>query len=98
MKKLHFESAAQFETLFENQNREVTDAIVKGIEKAMEGNKKSADLFIITFDKSEHMYEISLPQPHWIVSLESALQYYTDNKCTDEAIDCWKLLECAKVW
>mgnify|MGYP001239502876 FL=1 len=98
MKKLHFESASEFERLFQNQNREVTDAIVNGIERAMEANVKTADLFTITFDKSEHMYDISLPQKHWVVSLESALEFYTDNKCTDEAIDCWKLLECAKVW
>ena len=43
MVRLHFDTADQFEGLFKQKSRKVTDAMVLGIEKAMLENKKSAD-------------------------------------------------------
>ena len=98
MKKLHFTSSEQFEVLFKKKTTEVTDAIVEGIEKAVAGRKKSADLFEITFDGIEMMYEIALPQAEWENALQSCLDYYHDLNKTDECIDTWKLLEIVKTF
>ena len=98
MKKLHFESTEQFATLFKSKTKEVTDAIVEGIELGMGNSKKSALLFEITFEEGEMMYEISLPASQWPSALQKCLDHYHELGLTDEQIDTWKLLEAAKVW
>tara|TARA_R110000868_G_scaffold157092_1_gene384188 strand:+ start:255 stop:551 length:297 start_codon:yes stop_codon:yes gene_type:complete len=98
MVKLNFENTHEFETLFQNKSIEVTKAIALGIEQAMQSNKKTAMLFEITFKSAERMFEISLPRSQWVQALESCLQHFHDLRMSDEAIDCWKLLEAAKVW
>lgn len=98
MTKLHFQTSEEFETLFTNQSKKVTDAIVLGIEKAMQENKRSALLFEITFEQAERAFEISLPQIEWVRALESCLAHYHTLELADEAIDTWKLLEAAKSW
>ena len=50
MVRLHFRDTKDFEGLFKNKKRNVTDGIVSGIEEAMKHNKKSAPLFQLTFD------------------------------------------------
>ena len=49
MVKLHFNSTDEFEVLFKRKTLSVTRSIIQGIEKAMQGNKRSAELFEITF-------------------------------------------------
>lgn len=98
MVKLHFESPAEFETLFKKQTIKVTDAIVSGIQSAMQNGKRSAPLFEITFKDVDNLYEISLPQSQWANALEKCLEHYHKEEMSDEAIDTWKLLEAAKVW
>jgi len=98
MKKLHFENTNEFETLFKNKKVEITNAIVNGIEKAMQKNKKSALLFEITFEDADTMFEISLPKSQWKQALDECLKHYHRLEMSDEAIDCWKLLELTKVW
>ena len=98
MVKLHFKSTDEFEGLFKRKTLSVTRSIVKGIESAMSGNKRSAPLFEITFDDAETMFEISLPQSQWVISLESCLDHLHAESLGDEEIDCWKLLEAAKAW
>lgn len=99
MVKLHFSTTEEFEGLFKSKTLAVTRAIIQGIEEAMQGNKRSACLFEVTFEEAEMAYEISLPQNQWTIALESCLKHLhrTDNT-SDEQIECWKLLEAAKSW
>ena len=62
MVKLHFNSTDEFEVLFKRKTVSVTRSIIQGIEKAMQGNKRSAELFEITFEGADNMFEIALPQ------------------------------------
>ena len=98
MVKLHFNSTDEFDTLFKSKTRGVTDSIYSGIEEAMQGNKRTAMLFQITFEDADTMYEISLPQSQWVNALEKCLEHYHALDLTDQQIDCWKLLEAAKAW
>jgi hypothetical protein len=98
MTRLHFENTAEFETLFSNKKKNVTDAIVSGIEKAMQSNRRSALLFEVSFENADKMFEISLPISQWQQALNSALEHYHQLELSDEAIDTWKLLEAVKVW
>lgn len=98
MVKLHFTSTDEFEGLFKRKNLSVTRSIVQGIEEAMQGNKRTALLFEITFEDADTMYEISLPESQWTIALESCLEHLHAQNLADEAIDCWKLLEVAKSW
>lgn len=98
MVRLHFDRADQFEGLFKQKTRKVTDAMVLGIEKAMLENKKSADIFQITFGKEEVAFDISIVRSEWKHALQSCLDHYHSLNLSDEQIDTWKLLEAAKSW
>jgi len=98
MIKLHFKDTKQFEVLFKKHTKHTTDAIVKGIEEAMMSNRRRADIFQVSFDDVEVIYEISLPQSQWVTSLEQCLEFYHSKEESDTAIDTWKLLEAVKVW
>ena len=103
MVKLHFKNTSEFEGIFKRTNMKVTDAIVLGIEKAMQSAQTSAMLFSITFDDVDTSYEISLPKKEWIGALESCLKFYheyekQDEETSNKQIDTWKLLEAARVW
>ena len=98
MVKLHFKNTDKFEILFRSKTLKVTDAIVSGIEKAMQANKKQANLFEITFEEIETAYEISLNRSEWTNALENCLDHYHSLELADQQIETWKLLEAAKVW
>jgi hypothetical protein len=94
--KLHFETTEEFEQLFKSKTLSVTNAIYIGIEEAVIKNRKSANLFQITFEQADMMYDISLPSSQWVSALEKCLEHYHKEELADEAIDCWKLLEAVK--
>ena len=96
MVRLHFDTADEFEGLFKQKSRKVTDAMVLGIEKAMLENKKSADIFQITFGEEEVAFDISIVRSEWKHALQSCLDHLHHENLTDEQIDCWKLLELVK--
>ena len=98
MIKLHFTTTDQFQDLFKTKTLSVTRGIIQGIEKAMQNGSKTAPLFEITFDQVDMMYEISLPRSQWQPALENCLEHLHAESLADEEIDCWKLLEAAKVW
>lgn len=98
MVKLHFNSTDEFEGLFKSKSLSVTRSIIQGIEGAMQNNERTANLFQITFDQADMMYEISLPKSQWVTALESCLEHLHAQNLADEEIDCWKLLEAAKSW
>ena len=91
MRKLHFENTHEFETLFKSKNQEITDAIVEGIQEAINSKKKSAHLFEITFDEADMSYEISLPSSQWNTALTSCLEHYEQLQESDKAIDTYLL-------
>lgn len=96
--KLHFNTTKDFDVLFKSKTLAVTRTIVQSIEETMNTNTRSALLFEITFEDADNMYEISLPQSQWTIALESCLAHLHKEGTPDEQIDCWKLLEAAKVW
>ena len=99
MKKIQFENAAEFETLFKRKTEEVTDAIVESIEQAITDRKKVADLFEVSFVNVKEAFIISLNRSQWVTALNSCLDHYHENSSDpDKAIDTWKLLEIAKVY
>jgi len=98
MIKLHFKNTDKFEILFRSRTLKVTDAIVSGIEQAMQDNKKQANLFEITFEEVETAYEVSLNRSEWQSALENCLDHYHSLEMADQQIETWKLLEAAKVW
>lgn len=97
MKKLHFNSTEEFESLFKREDKSVTDSIVRAIELAIVDKKRTAKIFEITFLSYEEQYEISLPKSQWAHALQSCLDFYHKHESVDEAIDTWKLLELVKV-
>ena len=96
MVSLHFNSTEEFEVLFKSKSLSVTRSIYSGIEKAVMGNKRTADLFQITFEDIDMLYEISLPKSQWAPALEKCLEHFHVEELADEQIDCWKLLEAVK--
>ena len=96
--KLHFNSVKEFDVLFKHKTLAVTRSIIQSIEGTMKTNKRSALLFEITFEDADCMYEISLPVSQWTTALESCLAHLHKEGLADEQIDCWKVLEAAKVW
>jgi hypothetical protein len=96
---LHFESTEDFEKAFKQKNKKVTDAIVLSIREAMQFNKPAADLFKISFEGVETLYEMTLPQDQWSTALDAALKHYHQIEgCEDECIDTWQLLQDVKAW
>tara|TARA_B100000497_G_scaffold12632_1_gene14406 strand:- start:667 stop:969 length:303 start_codon:yes stop_codon:yes gene_type:complete len=98
MKKLHFENTDEFERVFKAKDEEVTDAMVEGINEAFSYQKKSAELFEITFQDIDIVYEITLPSTQWEVALETCLNHYRDLEQSDKAIDVYLLQKGIRQW
>ena len=98
MKKLHFQTPEDFENVFRSQSIELTDSIVESIEEAMQSNKRSAYIFLISFEDTDIEYEINLGASQWVKALSKCLEHYHKAHLHDKAIDTWKLQEAAKVW
>lgn len=98
MKKLHFENTDEFERVFKAKDEEVTDAMVEGITEAFSFQKKSAELFEITFQDIDLVYEITLPSTQWEIALETCLNHYRDLEQSDKAIDVYLLQKGIRQW
>jgi len=98
MKKLHFENTDEFERVFKAKDEEVTDAMVEGINEAFSFQKKSAELFEITFKDIDIVYEITLPSTQWEVALETCLNHYRELEQSDKAIDVYLLQKGIRQW
>ena len=98
MRKLHFENTDEFERVFKATDEEVTDAMVEGIQEAFTYQKKSAELFEITFENAELVYEITLPSTQWELALETCLNHYRDLEASDKAIDTYLLQKDIRKW
>lgn len=98
MKKLHFENTDEFERVFKATDEEVTDAMVEGIQEAFTYQKKSAELFEVTFEDADLVYEITLPSTQWELALETCLNHYRDLELSDKAIDTYLLQKDIRKW
>ena len=98
MKKLHFENTDEFERVFKAKDEEVTDAMVEGITEAFSFQKKSAELFEITFQDIDIVYEITLPSTQWEIALETCLNHYRNLEQSDKAIDVYLLQKGIRQW
>mgnify|MGYP000214007073 FL=1 len=98
MKKLHFENTDEFERVFKAKDEEVTDAMVEGIQEAFSFQKKSAQLFEITFKDADIVYDISLPSTQWEIALETCLEHYREMDLADKAIDTYLLQKDIRKW
>jgi|TARA_R100000030_G_scaffold71676_1_gene55214 hypothetical protein len=98
MKKMKFESTDEFERVFKTHDKEITDAIVLGIEEAYKFHKKTANLFEISFDEAELVYEISLPSNQWEIALESCMDHYRNIGEIDSSIDVYLLQKEVRKW
>ena len=96
---IKFESEEAFkQTLIKDKTKEVTDCIVQGISKAMQDGRRSADIFTVYIEDTGVEYEISLPSKAWVNTLQECLDTYYEMDLPDDQIDCWKLMEAARVW
>ena len=98
MRKLHFENTDEFERVFKATDEEVTDAMVEGIQEAFTYQKKSAELFEITFEDADLVYEITLPSTQWELALETCLNHYRELEASDKAIDTYLLQKDIRKW
>ena len=98
MKKLHFENTNEFERVFKAEDETITDAMVEGIQKAFSFHKKSAELFEITFQDADIVYEITLPSSQWELALETCLNHYQSLSLADKAIDTYLLQKDIRKW
>tara|TARA_R110000803_G_scaffold170484_1_gene233477 strand:+ start:844 stop:1146 length:303 start_codon:yes stop_codon:yes gene_type:complete len=98
MKKMHFNSTAEFERVFKSTDQEITDAMVEGIQEAFTYQKKSAQLFEISFEDVDIVYEITLPSKQWELALETCLNHYQDLGLADPAIDTYLLQKDIRKW
>lgn len=98
MKKMQFENTDEFERVFKKHDKEITDAIVEAINEAYQSQKKSAQLFEVSFVDAELVYEISLPSTQWELALESCMDHYRDIGETDSSIDVYLLQKEVRKW
>lgn len=98
MKKMQFENTDEFERVFKNTDKEITDAIYQGIIEAYNSKKKSANLFEISFKDAELVYEITLPSNQWELALESCMDHYRNIDETNSSIDVYLLQKEVRKW
>ena len=95
---LNIENTDEFERVFKAKDEEVTDAMVEGIQEAFSFQKKSAQLFEITFKDADIVYDISLPSTQWEIALETCLEHYREMDLADKAIDTYLLQKDIRKW
>ena len=98
MKKMQFENTDEFERVFKTHDKEITDAIVEAINEAYQFQKKTAQLFEVSFVDAELVYEISLPSNQWEIALESCMDHYRNIGETDSSIDVYLLQKEVRKW
>jgi len=98
MKKLLFISTEEFSEYFKGKSPELTNAIVHAIREAFMFHKKSADVFQISFEENDNVFEISLPSKEWVTALENCLRHYEEWEMGDDAIDTYLLIKEIKLW
>jgi hypothetical protein len=96
--KLHFKNTDEFEKVFKVKDESITDAIVEGVQEAVSFQKKTAQLFEISFEEVDIAYEISLPSSQWEIALENCLNHYREIEESDKAIDTYLLQKEVRKW
>jgi hypothetical protein len=98
MKQLSFRTPDEFSEFFKAKNPELTNTISNAIREAMSFNKKTAQLFEISFEGVDTVFEISLTKNQWVVALENCLSHYEEWQMGDDAIDTYLLIKDVKAW
>ena len=99
MRELKFNNTDEFRELFSEQSKDVTDYIVSGIAEALKFQKKSANLFAISFEEEDgYTFEITLPRSQWKQALNKCMNNYQEWDMGDEQIDVFLLLKELKKW
>ena len=98
MKKLHFQNTSEFERVFKTKDKIITDSIVSAINEAYQFQKKTANLFQVSFEDVEIAYDIDLPSTQWEIALESCLEHYREKGESDLAIDTYLLQKEVRKW
>jgi len=93
MRKIKFKNTDEFERVFKQQDQEITDSIYESIEEASQLKKRTANLFEISFENVEVVYNISLPLSQWETALQTCLDLYTNSNEPDKAIDTYLLMK-----
>ena len=96
MKRFTFDEVTDFDTFFSGNNPEVTDAIVSGIQEAIEESKDSADCFELGFHEEDDFFVISLPKSEWNQALSACMKKYEDAEKYNDVIDTYNLLKTIK--
>ena len=91
MRKIKFTNTDEFERVFKKQDQDITDSIYESIQEAHQANKRTANLFEISFEDVDLIYDISLPISQWETALQSCLDIYTKLNESDKAIDTYLL-------
>lgn len=90
---LTFETIDEFQKLFKEKNLEITEHIFNGIRSAVKSNAYTANLFDISLEGDENVYEISMSRDKWPEALEQVKMYYHDFSEYDKAIDAHLLIQ-----
>jgi hypothetical protein len=98
MKKIHFDSPEEFRKYFSGKSPELTGIIVDAIRESMQFQKRTADLFEVTWEDSDSVFEISLPKNQWVTALETCLKHYEEWEMGDDALDTYLLIKDVKAW
>lgn len=99
MRELKFKSTQEFEELFSEESRDITDFIVEGIAEAMKFQNKTAELFSISFEEEDsYTFDITLPRSQWEQALNKCMSNYQEWDAGDEQIDVYLLLKEVKEW
>ena len=99
MRELRFSDPDDFEKLFSDDNKTITDYMLEGISEAFKYQKRTAKLFRISFDLDDnYSFEITLPRSQWVNALKKCMKNYEKWELTDEILDTYLVMKEIKKW
>ena len=78
-----------FNETFNENNNLVCEYIIQGINEAVTGNKKVANLFSIEFQDDDYSYQITLPSTGWSSTLTRVRDALHSRGKFDDAIEAY---------
>jgi len=102
METFQFNTYKEFNDKFSSpeflSNPELAAKIREAIEKGMQKNTNSVDIFKVAIDDIGIELDISIGKKEWPGALQRSIDIFHKNEQFDEALDTWELLEVAKAW
>jgi hypothetical protein len=95
MKIFQFNTIKDFEEAFQDLETlvDISKETVQGIVKAIDTNKKVADLYKIDIISDPHLYVVRLPKSEWESTLKNCMSYFEKADRVDETIDTFQLIK-----